>query len=157
MKKPASKKFFHKKPAQKSNKNEKYKFPVLIKTKEKKDQSKKQIMQGENKWPLYVYVFAICFICGIVLMGMLLVERSIAQNYNQLQTAKAARASIEKQVIQWKTIIQKYSDYRDGYYHLAILEYELGNKMDAQKYNKQALIIDPNFILARELENKLNN
>ena len=88
-------------------------------------------------------------------MGMLLVERSIAQDYTKLQKAQTDRIAVEQQAKQWKSILLKYPDYRDGYYHLSLLEYELGHTADALKYDQQALIIDPNYAPARKLKDKL--
>ncbi len=155
MSKSNSRKFIRKKPPHKPNRNEKYIFLGNTQTKDKKNKINNKTVQKENKWPLYLYVFAVCFVCGIILMGMLLVEKTIAQKYDQLQADKTTRASIEQQIVEWKGILQKYPDYRDGYYHLAVLEYELGNKPAAQIYNQQALDIDPNYTPSRQLEKKL--
>ena len=49
-------------------------------------------------------------------------------------------------------IIKTYPNYRDGYFRLATLEYELGNRNKAKEYVQKALELDPNFEEGRRLE-----
>jgi len=53
---------------------------------------------------------------------------------------------IKKLIHFWEKIVAEKTDYRDGYLQLAILNYKI------QEYLKKALIVDPNFEPALELE-----
>jgi tetratricopeptide (TPR) repeat protein len=75
--------------------------------------------------------------------------------YQQKRYAEMERASLEKQVAYWEGIVRKYNDYRDGYFTLAVLEYELGDQAKAKQYLGKTLVLDPNFAPGRELEQKL--
>jgi hypothetical protein len=52
--------------------------------------------------------------------------------------------------------VKEYKGYRDGYYQLAAVEYQLGNTQIAKSYIVKALHIDPTFpqgkILLNEVE-----
>lgn len=66
----------------------------------------------------------------------------------------------EKEVLvmqqeKWWQVTRSYPDYRDGYYHLAVIEYRLGNIPAARENVLKALAIDPNFKAARTLEGVL--
>jgi hypothetical protein len=65
------------------------------------------------------------------------------------------RQGIVSQISYWKNIVSKQSSYRDGYIELAILEYQLNDKVKSRMYLQSALSIDPNFEKSRELESLL--
>ncbi|PIU33036.1 hypothetical protein COY29_04310 [Candidatus Woesebacteria bacterium CG_4_10_14_0_2_um_filter_39_14] len=59
---------------------------------------------------------------------------------------------IRKLIGLWEKIVAEKPDYRDGYLQLAILNYKIWQNEKAQDYLKKALIVDPNFGPALELE-----
>ena len=78
---------------------------------------------------------------------------------SKLYKAIAAKSQVEgqRQAIAvemqfWQGIIKTYPNYRDGYFRLATLEYELGNRNKAKEYVQKALELDPNFEEGRRLE-----
>jgi len=52
---------------------------------------------------------------------------------------------LTSQVAYWQDISKKHPDYRDGYAHLAVLEYQLGNMELSFQYAEKALQLDPNY------------
>lgn len=62
---------------------------------------------------------------------------------------------LKKQITQWEAIIATRPDYRDGYYMLATLEYQLGNIVESKKYLDEVIKIDPNYPKIMELEKLL--
>ena len=102
-----------------------------------------------------VFVFFICFVSGALLMVLLLEENTIRLNLISLQTLTAQHAGMQRQVAQWQNVVTKHPDYRDGYFQLAVVEYQLGNMNKAYIYDEDALRLDPNFQSGRELEKKL--
>jgi tetratricopeptide (TPR) repeat protein len=54
-------------------------------------------------------------------------------------------AQIYQEVTYWQDITRKFSNYRDGYFSLAVLYYRLGNDMKAKENLDKVLSIDPRF------------
>ncbi|MCL5970930.1 MAG: tetratricopeptide repeat protein [Patescibacteria group bacterium] len=52
--------------------------------------------------------------------------------------------------------MSRYKDYRDGYFRLAILEYQLNDNAKAQEYLDKVMKLDPNFEEGRKFEQFLN-
>jgi tetratricopeptide (TPR) repeat protein len=57
----------------------------------------------------------------------------------------------------WQSIADKYEGYKDAYFQMAVLDYQLGNLQKAKSENKKALSLDPNFTDAQKLEVVLEN
>lgn len=97
------------------------------------------------------YVFPIAFSIILVLIaGILGVQYvSLAQEYTVLQKE---RARAEEEVVFWEKVVEKYPDYRDAYFKIALLEYQLGNTQKSKDYLQKTLGLDPNFDKGRELE-----
>lgn len=55
----------------------------------------------------------------------------------------------------WESIAQKFPNFKDAYFELAVLSYRLGYFRKAREYIKKALFLDPNFERAKELQKKL--
>ena len=84
-------------------------------------------------------------------MGLLVLEQHIAQTYTKYQSLKIKRQSVEQEIGLWQQIMTKYTDYPDGYFHLATLEYELGNNRMAKVYLNKTLKLNPNYPVAADL------
>lgn len=67
------------------------------------------------------------------------------------------RQEINRKINFWQSFTQKYDSYKDAYFQIALLEYQLGNFEKAKEYNKQALLLDPGFEDAKNLEVLLEN
>jgi hypothetical protein len=101
------------------------------------------------------YVVALC--CLVLLASIGLVAYTLNQNLQQKQILEQKRAQIEKEILYWQGITKKYKGYRDGYFKLAILEYQLGNMQVSQQYLHEVQLLDPNFKEAEELERILTS
>ena len=78
------------------------------------------------------------------------------QEYAQTQQVLAQREQIQSKINFWQSIAQKYEGYKDSYFQMAVLYYQLGNFEEAKLENQKALSLDPNFEDARKLEEVLN-
>jgi len=96
-----------------------------------------------------IFLFSI-FLIAIIIVGFDLLKGI----YGEIRLTEERRET-EIQINYWKNILDKQSNYRDGYIELAILEYRLGDKGKAVTYLQDALNTDPNFGKSRELENLL--
>lgn len=89
------------------------------------------------------------FLVGFLLTGIGVVSMDINQNMTRLTALKSQEQVLSAQATYWKGIVGTYKGYRDGYYQLAVLEYQLGRKEAAYQYIRQALAIDPTFQLGK--------
>ncbi len=94
----------------------------------------------------YVIVLSLvlCLAIGIVL-------KDIRKNQELLNALQAEKENLLKERVYWEKTVTRYKDYRDGYYQLALLEYQLGNTDAARSYVDKALSIDPQFYQAKYL------
>lgn len=67
------------------------------------------------------------------------------------------KEKIQSEIKLWEDIASKFKDYKEAYYKLAVLEYQLGNIDKAKIYLNKSLYIDPNFEKARELKKILDS
>jgi len=77
-------------------------------------------------------------------------------NYQNKQKIDLERQEIISKIEKWQGIVNKYKDYRDGYFQLAILEYRLRDFVKSKFYLDRALTLDPNFEKGREFEKVLS-
>lgn len=91
------------------------------------------------------------FLIVVVLSAMAIIVRDIAQNKADISHMQLQRLEKEKEVIAWQKRLAVYPEYRDGYYKLAEVYYELGNKKKAVEALNQSLSIDPEFSAAKLL------
>lgn len=75
---------------------------------------------------------------------------------SQKEELDKERQEVISQIQYWQSVVNKYKDYRDGYFQLAVLEYRLRDLSASKFYLKKALSLDPNFEKGRELEKVLN-
>ena len=73
----------------------------------------------------------------------------------KLQTIRNERSELRQEIGYWEQIIIKHPDYRDGYFKLALLEYQLGEKDKARQYVEKTLTIDPNYQPAIAFQKKI--
>jgi len=73
-------------------------------------------------------------------------------NYQNKKKLDLERQEVISKIEKWQGIVNKYKDYRDGYFQLAILEYRLRDFAKSKFYLDKALSLDPNFEKGRVLE-----
>lgn len=101
----------------------------------------------DGKWlsillGICIFLFAITSILGSQLytLGQ---ERKVLEQERQ---------QIFVKINHWEKVVGKYSDYRDGYFQLALLYFQLKNTEKAKHYLSKALELDPNFEEGRKFE-----
>lgn len=95
------------------------------------------------------------FASGVLLMFVIVLGVDLNNNMLALDKVKEERVRQAKEIAYWEDIVKKYSNYRDGYFKLALLTYQLGEKDEARVYLQKALVIDPNFAEGRALEESI--
>lgn len=123
------------------------KQPAKSKQKVKEVKQSPKINRFFTEW----YVFPIAFsIILVLLIGVLGVQYvSFAQEYS---FKEQERIRIQEEVGFWEQVVEKYPDYRDAYFKIALLEYQLGSTVKSKEFLQKTLLLDPNFDKGRELE-----
>ncbi|MEK7502250.1 MAG: tetratricopeptide repeat protein [Patescibacteria group bacterium] len=96
------------------------------------------------------------FVSAIILGAIVIVGADSYKNYQENKRLSEKRENIETQIKFWKSINQKYPGFRDSYFELAILEYQLKDFSKSREYLKEVLRLDPNFKSGRRLGSILN-
>ena len=126
--------FTKKKKATSAQKNKKtLEFPNILRTFTEKH--------------FFALVISLFLLTAVIFSGF-----NLYKSNSQKQEVDKERWEIIKEVTFWKSVVAKYSDYRDAYFQLAILHYRLGDFVSSKFYLEKTLDIDPNFEKGRELE-----
>ena len=96
------------------------------------------------------------FVSAIILGAIVIVGADSYKNYQGNKKLTEKRRNIENQIRFWQSVNKRYTGYRDSYFQLALLEYQLKDFDKAREYLKKALQLDPNFKSGRKLESILN-
>ena len=96
------------------------------------------------------------FVSAVILGAIVIVGADSYKNYQENKRLSEKRVNIQTQITFWKSINQKYPGFRDSYFELALLEYQLKDFDKAGTYLKEVLRLDPNFKSGRKLESILN-
>ena len=89
--------------------------------------------------------FIISFLTTFLGVALTLQGITVQKSLNDLQNLEGKREKLEKEVLYWEGIATSHKSYRDAYFKLALLQYQLGNKEKARLYIEKTLEIDPNF------------
>ncbi len=143
-----------KKILKKSKIKEKSKPSHFFKKKEKLSQP----LRFPNIFRIITEKYFLGFIVSFALVVILaIVGLDLYKDIKVQQKTEKERKEIISKIKYWQEVIDKYNDYRDAYFQLAILEYRLKNFDKAKSYVNKSLSIDPNFEKGRELEQILNS
>jgi|SRR5579859_6674970 len=96
--------------------------------------------------------FLLSLLSGVLLGSIIILSVIIHTRGEEKQILEQKRAIIQKEIIFWQENTRKYPGYRDAYFQLALLEYQLGNSQFSQDYLNKVISLDPNFDKARQLE-----
>lgn len=99
--------------------------------------------------------FIVSFITTFLGVALSMQGVSVHQSLQALREIRQDRENIQKEVIYWEEIAANRPDYRDAFFKLTLLEYQLGNKEKAAKYLEKTLEIDPNYKPALDFRREL--
>lgn len=88
----------------------------------------------------------------VIGVAILIVGADLQKSIQDKQYIEKERIKIAKEIEYWEKTIEKYKDFRDAYFQLAVLNYRLGNFDKAKAFLQKTLELDPNFEKGRELE-----
>ncbi len=133
------------------------KFKITNK-KNKKEPAKKEFPRNFRFFTEKIGDEAIFFIgLSAILAAGLLVGLNLYSNLASQKKMIAQTRQLQTQLNFWENEIKARPNYRDAYFSLALIYYQLGNFDFAKQNLEKALTIDPNFEKGRELEQLLNS
>lgn len=123
---------------------------------------KKEKLSGPLRFPNIIRIFTekyfLGFLVTFILVAMLIVVGlDLYKDIKNQQKIEKERKDVISKIQYWQGIIDKYKDYRDAYFQLAVLEYRLKNFDKAKFYLDKSLSLDPNFEKGRTMEKILKN
>lgn len=78
-------------------------------------------------------------------------------NYVNFSRLSLERQKLISEVNTWESFSQKYPNYKEVYFQIAVREFELGDYQSSIKYLQKALFIDPNYQDALKLKKELES
>lgn len=99
------------------------------------------------------------FFVGLLFMisSILAVSFDLYSNYKKRQNQIIQKDKILSDLAFWEREVKKKPDFRDAYFELALINYQLRDFDKAREYLKKTLSLDPNFERGRELEKLLGS
>lgn len=97
----------------------------------------------------------ISFAILLILLAISTVSLDAYINYQENKRFTKERIKIGKEIAFWQSTVDRFPNYRDAYFELALLNYQLKNFGKAREYLSKTFKLDPNFKEGKELENKL--
>lgn len=101
----------------------------------------------------FVFFIGLLFIISAIFV----VSFDLYSNYKKKQSIAVQKAKILNDLSFWEKEVNKRPDYRDGYFTLALLNYQLRRFNEANKNLKISLDLDPNFKEGKELKSLLES
>jgi len=72
-------------------------------------------------------------------------KTEITKKILMIERAEKSRGEIEVEISKWEKISKEKSNYRDAFFRLAVLNYQIYKNTAAKEYLNQAMALDPNF------------
>ena len=90
-----------------------------------------------------------------ILAAILIVSLDLSSNYKEGKKIISEKGKVLNEVAFWQNEVKIHPDYRDGYFSLALLEFQLRNLSETRSNIDKALNLDPNFKEGRDLQKQL--
>ena len=120
---------------------------------------KKQLPNNSRFIPEKFLNDHIVFALGLVgiLIAIFIVSYDSYRNYSLQEKVINEREEVVKNLNFWNKEVISKPNYRDGYFSLALIYFQLGDLYNSKENLDKALIIDPNFERGIEFKNYLEN
>src|SRR5664279_2938578 len=103
----------------------------------------------------YTIIVITCLLSVLLLVRIFQQSTLIRHNIDESNRLKMQREQLTGELKNLKVMEPQYTGYRDIYFRIATLNYQLGNVDESKKYIKKALDADPNFKEGQVLEEKV--
>lgn len=101
-----------------------------------------------KKLTITASILLVSLLVILVITGSL----SLYQNIQLFQSQSLRRQELTQNIKLWQSIVEKYPGYKDAYFKIASMEYQIGDYVNAKLNVEKALSLDPNFQDAKTLE-----
>lgn len=112
-----------------------------------------RVLKATKNKAVIASIYTIIYLAAVSTIVFLTID-----SYYNIKTYKkvsSERMIIINKIKNWEGIINKYPDFKDAYLQTAVLEYRLGDYDMARFYCNKALLLDPEYSDAIELNKKL--
>ncbi|MEX2007529.1 MAG: hypothetical protein WD992_02035 [Candidatus Levyibacteriota bacterium] len=96
------------------------------------------------------------FIFGVLAVLIVICSTYLALGLRNKSEIGSQREIVSSQIGYWEKVVEKQKGYRDGYFMLAVLEYQLRDFGKSKEYLDKVLSIDPNFSPAQDFQKVLS-
>jgi tetratricopeptide (TPR) repeat protein len=130
-------------------KNKKRRFYKKVKPKEEPKQLPKNsrfITENLISDHLIFFIGITCIILAIIVVSL-----NLYSGYQSQKDLENQKRQISANLIFWQNEIKERPNYRDGYFSLALLYYQLKDYKNSSDSLEKAMEIDPNFEKGKEL------
>jgi tetratricopeptide (TPR) repeat protein len=105
-----------------------------------------------KKLTIISYVLFMLLIISLIITGAF----NTYKNFQTFKNVSLKREELTEGIKLWQSIAEKYPGYKDAYFKIASMEYQIGDYKKAKQSVGKALVLDPNFSNARTLEKIIN-
>jgi tetratricopeptide (TPR) repeat protein len=134
-------------PKTKSKPNS-FKFPNIY----RKIPEKKDILHVLKILRKMFIVFAFSVLAVLILF----IAVDLYKNFVQNQQIQTQRQKLIHEIKIWESFSDKYSNYKEVYFQIALRQFQLGDFTLARQNLQKSLFIDPNYEEALKLQKELN-
>lgn len=143
-------------------------FPTIIRFQRHEAQSTKAKQAGKNKakeiiifektpkiQKTPIFLTHHMWMTGVLILSSffaLFLSWQLWNTYTIWHKADEERIEVEKDLLTWENMTQRYPTYRDAYFEAAVAAYRLGQIQKEQEFLQKLQQIDPNFVLTGKLE-----
>lgn len=99
------------------------------------------------------FAFYLGFLC--IFVALLIISFSLYINIKEERRIASEKIRINSEINFWENQTEKYPEYRDAYFSLSLLNYEIGDLDASRLYLEKVLQIDANFIKGKEFREML--
>jgi tetratricopeptide (TPR) repeat protein len=103
-----------------------------------------------ERYALLASLSGLFFFCLLLYMIV-----QLSYSLKQQKQVIAEKEKVMHELSFWHSVTSERPEYRDGYFMLAKVQYQLGKKEEAKKNVQKALTIDPNFTEGKEFKQLL--
>jgi hypothetical protein len=101
-------------------------------------------------------IIAFGFVFGVIFALLLISAIDLVANVGKKNSLDTQRKHLQSQVAYWQNFVNKQKGYRDGYFMLAVLNYQLKDFEKAGEYLAKTLSIDSGFSPAKDFQEILD-
>jgi hypothetical protein len=93
----------------------------------------------------HLKIFLVSFVSGFLLIAISLKGYTLMRALNQIQANSLARVQLLQERSYWEDVSSRHQGYRDAYFKVALLSYQLGDLTTTKTYLQKTLTTDPMF------------